>query len=154
VPLAAACPNWLPCVPGLFCEPNPGPPPPLADDPAMMNKTTATQGATPTAIFSETFNFILSANPLRLVFNVNCCLRLRRKSYARIGHDVEPFLGQQAAHATVPLSLNANSRVSNRLTIVITNFTQRCTPLFYENRSRRKMDCDPAPILVRHPRRR
>ena len=63
-------------------------------------------------------------------------------------------LGQQAAYPTVPLSLNANSRVSNRLMIVITNFTQRCTPLFYENRSRRKMDCDPAPILVRHPRRR
>jgi len=48
VPLAAARPNWLPCMPGLLWELNPGPPPPLADDPAITNKTIPMQDAAAT----------------------------------------------------------------------------------------------------------
>jgi hypothetical protein len=50
-------------MPGLFWELNPGPPPPLADDPAMINKATPMQDAAARVNFSAMFNFILSTNP-------------------------------------------------------------------------------------------
>jgi len=43
-------------MPGLFCELNPGPPP-LADDPAITNKTIPMQDAAATVNFCSIFNF-------------------------------------------------------------------------------------------------
>src|SRR5260370_22194276 len=55
-------------MPGLFCELNPGPPPPLADDPAITNTTTPMQDAAATVNFSSMLNFILLTNPSGLDF--------------------------------------------------------------------------------------
>jgi len=46
-------------MPGLFCELNPGPPPPLTDDPAITNKTMPIRDAAVTVNFSSMFNFRL-----------------------------------------------------------------------------------------------
>jgi predicted choloylglycine hydrolase len=95
-------------MPGLFCELNPGPPPPLADDPAITNKTTPMQDAAVTVNFSSMFNFIHSANSSALDFaNANSLALMRPEDYARAIRDVEPFLGKtiQAGWAyLVPLT--------------------------------------------------
>jgi len=80
-------------MPGLFCELNPGPPPPLADDPAITNKTTPMQDAAATVIFSSMFNFTLSVNSSDLDFLTRTLLALMRpEDYAHTISDVEPFL--------------------------------------------------------------
>src|ERR1700746_1057611 len=56
-------------MPGLFCALNPGPPPPLADDPAITNKTTPMQYAAATVNFFSMLNFILLTNPSGLDFS-------------------------------------------------------------------------------------
>jgi len=80
-------------MPGLFCELNPGPPPPLADDPAITNKTTPMQDAAATVNFSSMFNFILSVNSSDLdISNANSLALMRLEHYARTISDVEPLL--------------------------------------------------------------
>jgi hypothetical protein len=80
-------------MPGLFCELNPGPPPPLADDPAITNKTTPMQDAAATVNFSSMFNLILSVNSSDLdSSNANSLALMRPEDYARTISDVEPFL--------------------------------------------------------------